>query len=103
MLSFKYHGTYHLTDAMKQAFSGNAEEGKMPFGQSSKFQGSLVSYLGTRLICVLATYLTFEVGNGKYKELENCTFVGNGRFIVEDGRITVESRWSVVVPSTASD
>ncbi|KAL0639487.1 hypothetical protein Q9L58_001516 [Maublancomyces gigas] len=84
MLSFKYHGTYHLTEAMKQAFSGTAEEGKMPFGQSTM-------------------YLTFEVGSGKYKELENCTFVGNGRFIVEDGKISVESRWSVVVPSTASD
>lgn len=64
---------------------------------------SLGRSLGTPLICVLAMYLTFEVGSGKYKQLENCTFVGNGRFVVEDGKISVESRWSVVVPSTASD
>lgn len=52
---------------------------------------------------VIATYLTFEVGSGKYKELENYTFVGNGRFIVQDGKVSVESRISVVVSSTEKD
>lgn len=56
MLGFKYHGTYHLTDAMKQAFAGNAKEGKMPFGQSSMLRVSLGRACGTRLICVLALF-----------------------------------------------
>lgn len=50
-----------------------------------------------------AMYLTFEAGSGKYKDLEDQTFVGNGRFVVEGGKLSVESRWSVVVPSTESD
>lgn len=103
MISLKYQGTYHLTEAMKQAFTGNPVEGTMPFGQSSKLQLSLGGSLDTRLICDLAASLTFEVGRGKYQELEDCMFVGNGRFIVEDGQVSVETRWSVVVPSTASD
>lgn len=103
MLSFKYHGTYHLTEAMRKASSANPEEGKLPFGQASMLQVSLSCFLGTPLICVLATYLTFEVGSEKYKELGNCTFVGNSRFMVEDGKLSVESRWSAVVASTVSD
>lgn len=55
-------------------------------------------------MCVVATNFTFEVGSGKYKDLENRTFVGNGRFIIGDvGQVSVETRVSVVVPSTASD
>lgn len=38
-------------------------------------------------------YITFEVGRVKYKSLENCTFVGDGRFIIENGKASVESRW----------
>lgn len=67
------------------------------------FYVSPSSSLCTQLICVIATNLTFEVGSGKYKELEDCTFVGNVRFIIEDGQISVETRASVVIPSTASD
>lgn len=50
------------------------------------------------LICE-ATYLTFEVGDGRYEVLRDMTFVGNGRFVVEGGKMEVESRWSLVVPS----
>lgn len=88
---------------MKQALTGGAESGKMPFGQASMLQVSVRSSFCTQLMCVLATNLTFEVGSGKYKDLENHTFVGNGRFIIEDGQVSVETRASVVVPSTASD
>lgn len=50
-----------------------------------------------------AAYLTFEVGNKKYKSLEDTTFVGDARFIVEGGNLAVESRWSAVVSSTDSN
>ena len=46
---------------------------------------------------------SFEVGEGKNKELENRTWVGNGRFIVSDKGIALESRVSQLVPSTAMD
>lgn len=51
--------------------------------------------------CVTASHHTFEVGDAKYKELENRTWVGNGRFIVhEDGTLSVEVKISSVVAST---
>lgn len=52
---------------------------------------------------VAAAYLTFEIGNEKYKFLEDTTFVGDSRFVVEGGEFSVESRWSAVVSSTDSD
>lgn len=50
-----------------------------------------------------AAYLTFEIGHQKYKFLEDTTFVGDARFLVEGGNFAVESRWSAVVSSTDSD
>lgn len=52
---------------------------------------------------VAAAALTFEIGSEKYKALEDTTFVGDARFIVEGGNLAVESRWSAVVSSTDSD
>ncbi|KAL0632292.1 hypothetical protein Q9L58_008812 [Maublancomyces gigas] len=84
MISFKYFGTHYLTDEMKQALAGGTQTVTMPFGQST-------------------TYLTFESGHEKYKDLENHTFVGNCRFIVVNGKVAVETRLSMVIPSTAMD
>lgn len=51
----------------------------------------------------VAAQFTIEAAAGKYKELENQIFVGNGRFVREEGHSGVEFRVSVVVPSTATD
>lgn len=102
-ISLGYHGTYILDDAMKQILAGAPFEGKLPFGPGSTYLFSIRS--GSRLLTavVAAAYLTFEVGNEKYKALEDTTFVGDARFIVEGGNLAVESRWSAVVSSTDSD
>lgn len=52
---------------------------------------------------IAAAYLTFEVGSEKYKELEDMTFVGDARFLVQGGNFAVETRWSAAVSSTASN
>lgn len=41
-----------------------------------------------------------QVGDPNYKDLENSTWVGNGRFVLEGERLSVESRVSKVIPST---
>lgn len=47
-----------------------------------------------------ATANTFEVGSSDLKGLENATWAGNGRFLMEDGVFKVETRISRVVAST---
>jgi hypothetical protein len=45
----------------------------------------------------------FEVGSDRLKELENSTWIGNGRFIHEDGKMLVEVRIAQVVASEDMD
>lgn len=52
------------------------------------------------LIGFVASAWTFEVGDPRYKKLENSVWVGNGRFLVNGGNVVVESRVCQVVPST---
>ncbi|KAK0724654.1 hypothetical protein B0H67DRAFT_568453 [Lasiosphaeris hirsuta] len=54
---------------------------------------------------ISSTYHTFQSGDPKYKHLQYKTFVGNGRFVVNENprSITVESRISEVIPSNAQD
>lgn len=47
----------------------------------------------------LATANTFEVGGFELKGLENATWVGNGRFLMEEGVFKVETRVSKVIAS----
>ena len=54
------------------------------------------------MVCV-ATVHSFQTGPPVYRELENRHFVGNGRFVVEGGEITVESRVGVGGASTGMD
>lgn len=51
----------------------------------------------------LATIHTFEVGKEELKDLENCHWVGNGRFILSETGLTVESRVSKLIPSTDAE
>ena len=45
----------------------------------------------------------FEVGSGRLKELENSTWIGNGRFLHADGKVLVEVRIAQVVASEDID
>jgi len=40
--------------------------------------------------------VSFETGSMRYKSLEQALFVGSGRFIIEDHRLSVEYRISKV-------
>jgi hypothetical protein len=51
----------------------------------------------------LAANYTFEAGHADYKFLENASWVGNGRFKVDEGKLGVEFRVSKVVSSTDMD
>lgn len=44
-----------------------------------------------------------QVGDAKYQDLVNSTWVGNGRFVVDNGKLTVESRVSKLIPSRDMD
>jgi len=46
---------------------------------------------------------TFEVGSPRLKELENSTWVGNGRFLLEGDKLYVEVRISQVTASEDMD
>ncbi|KAI9785104.1 MAG: hypothetical protein M1816_000515 [Peltula sp. TS41687] len=81
---FSYAGVIAINEGVKTIFEGRPESCTIPFGQGT-------------------TTHTMQVGDPKLKVLENCTFVGNGRFVVEDGKVTAESRVSKVVASTEMD
>ena len=54
-------------------------------------------------ILLLAMSPTFEVGSPRLKELENSTWVGNGRFLLEGDKLYVEVRISQVTASEDMD
>jgi RNA polymerase I-specific transcription initiation factor RRN6 len=72
-----YKGPVKLTPGVKAILSGS------PDAKTTEFGDSFVNF-------------SWETGGEKYKELENGTFVGAGRFCVEDGKVVVEYRVSKV-------
>lgn len=46
---------------------------------------------------------TFLVADPKLKDLENSTFVSNGRILVHENGLTVETRQSKVIAATVMD
>ncbi|EAW22719.1 DUF3237 domain-containing protein [Aspergillus fischeri NRRL 181] len=79
LLYMNYTGVVTMGPAEQAVFSGKAEDGATPFGNSF-------------------THFTFETGDERYKEFENRVFVGQGRFRVEKGKpIVVEYKVSQVV------
>ncbi|KAK2749196.1 hypothetical protein FQN57_006811 [Myotisia sp. PD_48] len=83
-INFFYSGIANINEPIQAIFAGSPEAKTIPFGQSTTIHG-------------------FECGHPKYKFLENHSWVGNGRFVVGDGTLTVESRVSQVVPSKDMD
>ena len=97
-------GIFTENEEIAAIFGKSPDAKTIPFGLSSM---SKTPYAAEIWECDLLTMLgfthSFEVGEGQYRELENWTWVGNGRFVVEDGGIALESRVSKLVPSTAMD
>ncbi|KAL4993014.1 hypothetical protein BDV10DRAFT_198666 [Aspergillus recurvatus] len=77
-INFSYFGVSRVSPELTAIFSGQPRT--IPFGLST-------------------THNTFEVGSPSLKELENSTWVGNGRFKSDDGKLLVEIRISQVVAS----
>lgn len=97
LLYMNYTGVVTMGPAEQAVFSGNAEDGATPFGNSfTHFTFEARSHP--------AYYLTFQnltglqTGDERYKEFENRVFVGQGRFRVEKGKpVVVEYKVSQVV------
>ncbi|KAI9370400.1 hypothetical protein BJX61DRAFT_96107 [Aspergillus egyptiacus] len=85
-ISFGYTGVIDTNEAVMKIFNMAPDSVSVPFG----FSTGAHSYLS---------------GDPALKELENMTFVGNGRLLVDEQTrvITVESRVSKVVPATGFD
>ncbi|ORY03473.1 hypothetical protein BCR34DRAFT_667402 [Clohesyomyces aquaticus] len=82
--SFYYNGIVTIDEKVGKIFAFSPEAKTIPFGNST-------------------TIHTFETGHPELKDLENCQWVGNGRFILAETGLTVESRVSKIVPSTDMD
>ncbi|KAF3009314.1 hypothetical protein E8E15_002612 [Penicillium rubens] len=82
--SFYYSGIVTVNEDIAKIFSYSPDAKTIPFGNST-------------------TIHTFETGTPELKELENSHWMGNGRFVLGENGLTVESRVSKVIPSTAMD
>ncbi|KAI0891390.1 hypothetical protein F4806DRAFT_506597 [Annulohypoxylon nitens] len=82
ILSAEYTGVAVFSEPIKKMWAGDPSITTFPFGIST-------------------TTHTFSTGDPKYKFLETKTFVGNGRFVINENprSITVESRISEVIAS----
>lgn len=75
-----YKGNVELTPGVSAILSG------APDAKSTEFGDSFVTF-------------TFETGSKEYKELQNGTYVGAGRFVKEEGKkgVVVEYKVSRVI------
>ncbi|KAL1852237.1 hypothetical protein Plec18167_006051 [Paecilomyces lecythidis] len=74
-----YKGTVNVTEDLGKILSGTAGDLETPYGDSF-------------------TYLDFETGDERYKDLENGIFVSQGHFIAKTGEKTIiEYRVSQVI------
>ncbi|KAL1962723.1 hypothetical protein VTN77DRAFT_9267 [Rasamsonia byssochlamydoides] len=79
LIYLNYKGTVRLTPEVKSIFAGQAGDLATPFGDAF-------------------TYITFETGDERYKDLENGVFVAQGRFVNQkDKPLVVEYRVGQVV------
>ncbi|KAI0142855.1 hypothetical protein GGR57DRAFT_485054 [Xylariaceae sp. FL1272] len=83
-IDFTYKGIIDMAPEVKMIFDGHADSKTIPFGRSTG-------------------YNTYIVSDESLKFLENSIFVTNSRIIVAKDGLTIESRQSLVVASTAMD
>ena len=102
-INFAYTGVSEVNDDVAEIFNHNPKT--IAFGSSS-MSGAGINQAprsSDYLLIATATANTFEVGDPALKHLENSTWAGNGRFLLEDGVFKVETRISKVVASTDMD
>jgi Protein of unknown function (DUF3237) len=107
-IDFGYQGIITLNESVMSIFNMEPTSVSVPFGFSSKSDYS--EWANARFVLKLtplrtAGAHTFHSGAEELRELEDTTFVGNGRMLVDEKTrlITVESRISTVVPATGFD
>ncbi|KAK6530240.1 hypothetical protein TWF694_003604 [Orbilia ellipsospora] len=79
LLNFSYLGLINMDPEIATVFAGTAKPG-------------LVTQWGA------VTHKFIQTGTEKYKKLEDEIYVAVGRFLVEEGKVTVEYKISAVVP-----
>jgi hypothetical protein len=116
-LDIRSGGVMQMSREVEKIFLLDPDAKTTRFGYSSKYQSSnhfpvfcLVHIVADklRLLSVPASWVTLNVSDRSpgrsLKLLENNTFVGNSRMIVDgSGSCTVEARFSLVVSSTSED
>ncbi|KGO77077.1 Uncharacterized protein family UPF0311 [Penicillium italicum] len=83
-IDFRYKGVIKMAPDVKKIFGNQPDMVTVPFGYATGAH-------------------TFVVADPALKELEHSTFVSNGRIIVHENGLTVETRQSKVVPATLMD
>ncbi|KAI1412763.1 hypothetical protein F5Y13DRAFT_162633 [Hypoxylon sp. FL1857] len=83
-IDFRYTGVIEMAPEVHKIFDMAPDAKTVPFGFAT----------GTH---------TFLVADPALKKLENSSFVSNGRIIVAETGLTVETRQSIVIPSTDMD
>ncbi|KAF2710680.1 hypothetical protein K504DRAFT_523579 [Pleomassaria siparia CBS 279.74] len=83
-IDFRYKGVIKMADKVHQIFNMDPGMHTVPFGYAT----------GSH---------TFLVADPELKDVENSVFVSNGRIIVHENGLTVETRQSKVIAATAMD
>ncbi|KAF2726642.1 hypothetical protein EJ04DRAFT_571090 [Polyplosphaeria fusca] len=83
-IDFRYKGVIKMADEVHQIFDMDPEMHTVPFGYATGAH-------------------TFLVADPELKDLENSVFVSNGRILVHEKGLTVETRQSLVIASTVMD
>lgn len=101
-MDFRYKGVIKMAPKVHKLFDMAPDMATVPFGFASKFYENTQS-LAFDIDSILAGSHTFVVADPALKLLENSTFVSNGRIIVHENGLTVETRQSLVIASTDLD
>ena len=105
MVYLNYTGVVDITPELGAILSQKPDAKTTDFGNSCTFPSTSYSVLAISLprqscflIVTLVIEMRFETGDDKLKSLDNGTFVGAGRFRVEQGKpVVVEYKLSKVV------
>jgi hypothetical protein len=102
-IDFRYKGVIQLAEEVSLIFDMDEKMHTVPFGYASMWMQHPVYMQISLLTCCAAGSHTFFVADPDLKVLENSTFVSNGRILVHENGLTVETRQSLVVAAKVMD